>query len=148
MIILGGIYWPRCKRRQLGGVERDPNVRSAAWTVEKGDFAQMLLDNFLDDRQAKACPPHPRRHIRLREAIAILGKPDSRIEYVDHEIVVLSMQFHVEAIAGEAMLPTIPPCFNGFNSILDNIGQSLGKLPAVSHHPELALRRLEREGDS
>lgn len=37
---------------ELLRVEGDPDVRTAAWSIEECNFAHMFLDDFLDDREA------------------------------------------------------------------------------------------------
>ena len=120
-------------------------MRPAAGPVEKGDLAQMLLDDLLDDREAEAGAAHAGRHIGLGQPLAVLGEADAGVEHVDDELPVLVVQLQLDAIAGEAMLAAIASAFDRLDAILDDIGQRLGELAAIADHAEFAVGRVERE---
>src|SRR5688572_21712807 len=107
----------------------------------------MLLDDLLDDRQAEAGAADPRGHVRLGQPLAVFGQADAGVENVDDELAVVALQTNLDAVPGQTMLAAISPCFNGFNTVFYNIGESLGELAAIANHWELAFRRLERERD-
>src|SRR5256885_6744704 len=103
----------------------------------------MLLDDLLDDREAKPGAAHPRRHVRLGQPLAVFGKPHAGIEDVDHKVAVLVVELKFDAVAGEAMLAAIHPSFNGFDAVLYNVGQRLRELAAVADHAALPVPRAE-----
>src|SRR5439155_1451506 len=92
----------------------------------------MFLDDLLDDREPEPGPPHPRRHIRFRQPLAVLGEPDAGIDNVDHQLVVFAVELQLNTIAGEAVFAAVSPCLNRFDAVLDVICRRLGKLPAVT----------------
>jgi hypothetical protein len=57
------------------------------------------------------------------------------------------VQLQLDAIASNAVLTAIPPSFNSFHRVLDDISERLPKLAAVANHEELAVRWVEREAD-
>src|SRR4051794_11338242 len=114
VVVVLGVFSPfRGERRELVGIECDADVGPAARAIEKGDLAHMLLDDFLDDRQAQPGAAHARRHIGLGQAFAILGQPDACIEHVDDQLVALAPEAQIDAIAGQAVLAASLPAFNG-----------------------------------
>ena len=59
IIIIAGVPAVAVFRSELGqplGVEGDADVSPSPLAVEEGDFAQMLLDNFLNDRESETGP--------------------------------------------------------------------------------------------
>src|SRR5690349_10176085 len=122
-------------------------MRPPALPVEKRYLAHMLLDDLLDDGETETGAANPRRHVRFGQPFAVLGKSDAGVEHVDHQQIVLIVKLQLDTVAGKAVLTTIPSTFNGFYAVLDDICQGLGELSAITDHAEIALRRLEREGN-
>ena len=122
-------------------------MRSAARPVEKGDLADMFLDDLLDDRETEAGAAHPRGHIGFGQPLAVLGKADAGVQHIEDEIAVFFVQTQLDAIAGKAVFAAILPSFNGFYAVLHDIGERLTELPAITHHAEFAFWRVEDERD-
>ena len=147
IILLLGVQLVARESRQFRAVERHPHVSSAARPVEEGDFAHMLLDDLLDDREPKPRAPHPRCHIGFGQPLAILRKTHAGIKDIDDQVRAILVQPNINAIAGDAVLATISPSFNSFHAVLDDVRKSLRKLASIADHSEFALWRLKRETD-
>ena len=115
----------RGQRGKLRGVEGDSDVRPSPGAVEEGDLAPMLLDNLLDDRETKARPPHPRRHVGLRQPFTVFGKADACVQHVDDEVADVVVELQLDAIAGDTVFAAISSSFNGFYAVFDNVRECL-----------------------
>src|SRR3954451_9197598 len=105
-------------------------------SVVQFEHAAMVLDDLLDDRQAKAGALFARRHIGLEQPLAILARQTLAIvDDIDADLAVLDAGDD----ANDAGLPVLAlDGLDGFGAILDDIADRLAHQPAV----ECALQRL------
>src|SRR5258708_13210267 len=104
-------------------------MRSAARPVEESNFAIMLFDDLLYDRESEASPPHPRCHIGLTHPLAVLRKSNSRIQYVNAKTPPLPATLPFDTVSPNAMLPPISPSSTPSHPILPH------RLPPLTKHP-------------
>src|SRR3546814_63347 len=79
-----------CQRPQSLGMQGQRHARAPSRRiVAEFEFAIMLLDDLLDDREPQSRAALPRRHIRLGNRLASLWEPDSVVADPDDDRVPL-----------------------------------------------------------
>src|SRR3546814_1915960 len=98
--------------------------------VCSSDLAEMLLDDFLDDRETQASAADTGRHIGFGDPIPFAWEPDAIVDYRDHKLISLlgNGDFHLA-------VPVIDLAarFDGLGRVLDEIGARLRNLTAVAN---------------
>src|SRR3546814_10162651 len=109
------------------GIKSDADACPATCRIFKSDFAEMLLDDLLDDREAQPRTLLPGRHVRFDNPVALGGQSNTVVLNGNSQLAFLIIvQPHLDTAIRSLLFGN---GFNGFNGILDDIGQSLPDLP-------------------